>query len=192
MLYLQVLIVFTTKKKLYSIQSIFTVGLYYYWAIITYLIISYVYMFCSGEANIDDTSHTALSVHQRHQLANSLPSSIVANKNKGKRKSGSTGNVFNNHLDKMLTDRMMNIADNKKFCDSPSTDNIFYEKNKCATDIGMDYVKSNGDLTIVNNNNTIKSERLSPTSHQNGSNGAAGDPVPPINSSRYSIQDIYM
>lgn len=87
---------------------------------------------------------------------------------------------------------MMNIADNKKFCDSPTTDNIFYEKNKCVTDIGMDYVKSNGDLTIVNNNNTIKSERLSPTSHQNGSSGAPGDPVPLINSSRYSIEFVLL
>lgn len=153
---------------------------------IIFLIFLNVSIFYSGEATIDDTSHTALSAHQRHQLANTLPSSIVANKNKGKRKGGATANLFNNQLDKMLSDRMMNIADNKKFCDSPSTDNIFYEKNKCASDTGMDYVKSNGDLTIVNNNNTIKSERLSPTS--NGSSGTAGDPVPLINSSRYSLQ----
>lgn len=61
----------------------------------------------------------------------------------------------------MLSDRMINLADNKKFCDNSS--NMFYDNNKQKSDISMEFIKTNGDLTV--NNNNIKAERLSP---QNG------------------------
>lgn len=125
-----------------------------------------------------------------HHQSTILPSSTAASKNKGKRKGG---HHFNAQLDKMLSDRMMNITDNKKFCDSPSSGNLFYEKNsKClpTSVVDMDFIKNNqssngstgiSDLTVVNNNNIIKSERLSPpqTIHHNGIND-----LPTNNSSR--------
>lgn len=58
---------------------------------------------------------------------------------------------------------MINLADNKKFCDSSS--GIFYDNNKQQCDVSMEFIKSNGELTV--NNNNIKAERLSP---QNGDN----------------------
>lgn len=161
-------------------------------------------------------------MHQRNQLANSMP--INANKqHKGKRKSVTTGGNnnnnnnntaaaaaaaaaaavaaqhFNSQFDKMLTDRMLNIADNKKFCDNPSgggtINSVFYEKsNKCnAADnnIVIDYVKNGGASDIsVNNNNNIKSERLSPSvvaasphNHHNGGGGGMDSTMPNAHSS---------
>lgn len=56
---------------------------------------------------------------------------------------------------------MINLADNKKFCDNSS--GMFYDNSKQKCDVSMELIKTNGDLTV--NNNHIKAERLSP---QNG------------------------
>ena len=69
---------------------------------------------------------------------------------------------------------MMSISDNKKFCDNTNS-GMFFEKNNKSTSelMNVDFVKANNagnnvDLIALNNNNTIKSERLSP--QQNGDN----------------------
>ncbi|KAG4074049.1 hypothetical protein HA402_014254 [Bradysia odoriphaga] len=107
----------------------------------------------SGEASIEDTAN---SVNAQHQLNHHQSSTITNHRNKGKRKG-----LFSHPLDKMLSDRMINLADNKKFCDNSS--GMFYDNNKQKCDVSMELIKTNGDLTV--NNNHIKAERLSP---QNG------------------------
>lgn len=63
---------------------------------------------------------------------------------------------------------MINLADNKKFCDNSS--GMFYDNSKQKCDVSMEFIKTNGDLTV--NNNNIKAERLSP--HNGDHTGTTG------------------
>lgn len=110
--------------------------------------LQYSYFFFAGER---DSAIEDASVHGSHLTGTELSTTntSIGNRFKTKRKS-----IFTNPIDKMLSDRMMNMTpENGKHCDS---NNMFYENknNKCENDYVM----------TVNNNN-IKSERLSP---QNG------------------------
>lgn len=95
-------------------------------------------------------------MNPQHQTNHHQSSTIANHRSKGKRKG-----LFSHPLEKMLSDRMINLTDNKKFCDNSSS--MLYDNSKQKSDINMDFVKANGDLTV--NNNNIKAERLSP---QNG------------------------
>lgn len=149
-------------------------------------------LYFSGEAsatNGDDTpSGIASGLHPATSaLALSLAAaSANGSKNKVKRK----GTLIQNHIDKMLSDRM-SLADSKKFCDinataaavSNSSASLIYDKFKSA-ESAMDYFNKSGNGDVMNvvnnnnsisNNNSIKSERLSPPQQHLTNGGTNGD-----------------
>lgn len=128
-------------------------------------------------------------IHHQQQTAatNSLSSAVSAVRNKGKRKSSSQlsaamhslpPHTLQTQLDKMLTDRMLNLAESQKKFVAEQTASIFYgggkQHNKATiattlpADLSVDYsasVKTNGELHQNNNNNHRNNNNSSPGGH---------------------------
>lgn len=140
-----------------------------------------------GDASVE-VSLQQLHHQQQTAATNSLASAVSAVRNKGKRKSNShlsanmhslPPHTLHNQLDKMLTDRMLNLAESQKKYVAEQTANIFYNgklaPNKTSisqalpADLSLDYsaaaAKTNGGADHQHNNNN---------NHRNNNNSSPG------------------
>lgn len=144
----------------------------------------------SGDATVEASLQ---QLHHQQQTSNSLASAVSAVRNKGKRKSSSHLSSAMHHslpphtlqtqLDKMLTDRMLNLAESQKKFVADQTTSIFYSGSKqqathhkrtltpqpLPADLSIDYstaVKTNGGSTELQHNNN--------NNHRNNNNGSPG------------------